>query len=135
MSNKYSGMPVALSFEKVYRFLNQRLHFRDSKPNRCVQIILRCFFYGNCNCKGGIVLNSFNFLSETFIIWLVIYYITVVQMRSHKWFIYCNNRMSGRDLLSFLMINIRFIALDIYSLIWRLKFRVSSKCIPKCFAN
>ena len=37
--------------------------------------------------------------------------------------------------LSFWMTPIPFIALDIFSLIWRLKFRALSKYIPKCFCQ
>ena len=38
-------------------------------------------------------------------------------------------------LLSFLMIPVPFIALDIFSLIWLLKFRLSFKDNPKCFCQ
>ena len=61
------------------------------------------------------LLNSFNFFIQIFLIWLVIDYITIAKMRSHKLFIYCYKRMLRKLML---MIPILFIALNIFSLIW-----------------
>ena len=93
---------------------------------------MRRSFDGTSNCN---LLNSFNFMSEVFIIWLAIDYITIIQMTSYKWFMYCNKRISGESFTKFMLMPIVFTALGIFSLIWRSKFRVSSKYIPKCFSQ
>ena len=77
------------------------------------------------------LLNSFNFFIQIFLIWLVIDYITIAKMRSHKLFIVIRECW-GSALFSFVMIPILFIALNIFSLIWWLEFKDPPKYIPKC---
>ena len=101
----------SITYLKMYKSCFEQknrtnLHFRlHYKPNSLYSllwdiplmapVIARAALYcstcncdGTCNCEGSIALNSFNFLSETFIIWFVIDYITIMQMRSDRWFIH-----------------------------------------------
>ena len=57
-----------------------------------------------------------------------------MKVRSHK-LILCIviTECQGCVLLSLLVTPVPFIALDIFTLTWQLKFRLSFKNIPKCF--
>ena len=60
------------------------------------------------DCKVSVILNTFNLLTDTFIIWLIIDQITVIKVRPNKRFINCNDFFE-RILLNFLMTQSPFI--------------------------
>ena len=80
-------------------FLNQCLNFRVSKPNS-KPILIRSVD-DSCNCKGNIILNSFNFVTKILIVWLAIDYIIIVKTRVNKCFIFCNKIMPWKSFTKF----------------------------------
>ena len=132
-SNKYSGRPLVVSLKKVHNFLNQRLDFRDSKPNSPYNLLW------DVSLMVPVIARAALYWILSIFVWNFHYLV------GHKLYHHSLNEVSqmifilweenDQEELSFWMRTIPFIALDIFSFIWRLKFWTLSKYIPECFCQ
>ena len=82
----------------VQSVLNHRLNLKDSNPISFYKLSPDIPLIAAVIARGSTILNTFNLLIETFIIWLIIDQITVIIVRPNKEFINCNLRSSWKNI-------------------------------------